>query len=175
MTTDSEKLIAVAINRAEEIRERPPRDTQGEKAQLLIEDCNPDRSVAALRNILVEAGGLYVLGTERHESRRIDNQLRGRSGRQGDPGESRFYLSLTDDLMRLFGSERIASLMDRLGAQEGEVLTHSLMTPKVALTRLLVLRRCIRTPPASLTRLLAVLRSLATQLATPTRLTGLLL
>src|SRR5688572_1371968 len=63
---------------------------------------------------VVGRGGLYVLGTERHESRRIDNQLRGRSGRQGDPGESRFYLSLEDDLMRLFASDRIASMMDRL-------------------------------------------------------------
>src|SRR5688572_31850995 len=63
---------------------------------------------------VVGRGGLYVLGTERHESRRIDNQLRGRSGRQGDPGESRFYLSLEDDLMRLFASDRIASVMDRL-------------------------------------------------------------
>ena len=60
------------------------------------------------------AGGLYILGTERHESRRIDNQLRGRSGRQGDPGESRFYISLEDDLMRLFGSERIQNMMDTL-------------------------------------------------------------
>src|SRR5205085_2361860 len=63
---------------------------------------------------VVERGGLYVLGTERHESRRIDNQLRGRSGRQGDPGESLFYLSLEDDLMRLFASDRIASLMEQL-------------------------------------------------------------
>src|SRR6187397_23900 len=78
-----------------------------------------------------ELGGLYVLGTERHEARRIDNQLRGRSGRQGDPGASQFYLSLEDDLMRLFGSERIASLMDRLGAQEGEVLTHPLITRSI--------------------------------------------
>ena len=63
---------------------------------------------------VVELGGLYVLGTERHESRRIDNQLRGRSGRQGDPGESLFYLSLEDDLMRMFASDRVASIMQRL-------------------------------------------------------------
>jgi preprotein translocase subunit SecA len=69
---------------------------------------------AADRESVLQAGGLYVLGTERHDSRRIDNQLRGRSGRQGDPGESRFYLSLEDDLMRLFASDRIASVMDRL-------------------------------------------------------------
>src|SRR5579859_4129857 len=72
------------------------------------------RDVAAEHEEVVEAGGLYVLGTERHESRRIDNQLRGRSGRQGDPGESRFYLSLEDDLMRLFNSERVGAIMERL-------------------------------------------------------------
>jgi preprotein translocase subunit SecA len=72
--------------------------------------------------------GLHIVGTERHESRRIDRQLRGRSGRQGDPGSSRFYLSLEDDLMRLFGSERIAGVMDRLGVQEGEVIQHSMVT-----------------------------------------------
>ncbi len=78
-----------------------------------------------------EAGGLAIIGTERHESRRIDRQLRGRSGRQGDPGSSVFFLSLEDDLMRLFGSERIASVMDRLGAQEGEVITHSMITRSI--------------------------------------------
>ena len=74
------------------------------------------------------SGGLFILGTERHESRRIDRQLRGRAGRQGDPGVSQFFLSLEDDLMRLFGSERIARIMDRLGVQEGEVITHPLIT-----------------------------------------------
>ncbi|GIS53322.1 hypothetical protein Ct9H90mP29_03640 [bacterium] len=68
-----------------------------------------------------ELGGLHIIGTERHESRRIDLQLRGRSGRQGDPGFSRFYLSLEDDLMRLFSSDRVASIMDRMGIEEGEV------------------------------------------------------
>jgi preprotein translocase subunit SecA len=76
------------------------------------------------REEVVALGGLFVLGTERHESRRIDNQLRGRSGRQGDPGVSKFFLSLEDDLMRIFGSERIAGLMERLGMQEGEVIEH---------------------------------------------------
>jgi len=70
------------------------------------------------------AGGLYVIGTERHESRRIDNQLRGRSGRQGDPGASKFFLSLQDDLMRIFGSERMDSILVRLGLEEGEAITH---------------------------------------------------
>lgn len=75
--------------------------------------------------------GLHIIGTERHESRRIDRQLRGRAGRQGDPGSSRFYLSLEDDLMRLFGSERIAGIMERMGAEEGEVLTHPLLTRQI--------------------------------------------
>jgi preprotein translocase, SecA subunit len=73
---------------------------------------------------VVELGGLHIVGTERHEARRIDNQLRGRAGRQGDSGSSKFFLSLDDDLMRIFGSERIASVMDKLGAQEGEVISH---------------------------------------------------
>jgi preprotein translocase subunit SecA len=77
---------------------------------------------------VVEQGGLHVIGTERHESRRIDNQLRGRSGRQGDPGSSRFYLSLEDDLLRIFGSERIAGIMDRLGVEEDQPIEHSLVT-----------------------------------------------
>ena len=77
-------------------------------------------------------GGLFILGTERHESRRIDRQLRGRSGRQGDPGESRFYLSLEDDLMRLFGSERISGLMQRMGVEEGEVIEHPLVTGAIS-------------------------------------------
>ena len=78
-----------------------------------------------------ELGGLFILGTGRHESRRIDLQLRGRAGRQGDPGESVFYLSLEDNLMRLFGSERIAKVMDRLGLKEGEVITHSMVSKSI--------------------------------------------
>ncbi len=80
---------------------------------------------------VTEVGGLHIIGSERHESRRIDRQLRGRAGRQGDPGASQFFLSLEDDLMRLFGSDRIAKLMDRLGAQEGEVLTHPMITRSI--------------------------------------------
>ncbi|MDQ3696595.1 MAG: preprotein translocase subunit SecA [Gemmatimonadota bacterium] len=80
---------------------------------------------------VMEDGGLHIIGSERHESRRIDRQLRGRAGRQGDPGASQFFLSLEDDLMRLFGSERIAKLMDRLGAEDGEVLTHPLITRSI--------------------------------------------
>jgi preprotein translocase subunit SecA len=78
-----------------------------------------------------EAGGLAIIGTERHESRRVDRQLRGRSGRQGDPGSSQFYVSLEDDLMRLFGSDRIAGMMDRLGLKEGEVIQHSMITKSI--------------------------------------------
>ncbi len=80
--------------------------------------------VAQKKSQALDAGGLYVLGTERHESRRIDNQLRGRSGRQGDPGRSKFYLSLEDDLMRIFGSDRMDGMLQRLGLQEGEAITH---------------------------------------------------
>ncbi|HEY6192147.1 MAG TPA: preprotein translocase subunit SecA [Bacteroidota bacterium] len=78
-----------------------------------------------------EAGGLHIVGTERHEARRIDRQLRGRAGRQGDPGSSKFYLSLEDDLMRLFGSDRIAGIMDRLGLKEGDVIQHPMITRSV--------------------------------------------
>lgn len=77
------------------------------------------------------AGGLAIIGTERHDSRRVDRQLRGRSGRQGDPGSSQFYVSLEDDLMRLFGSERISKMMDRLGLKEGEVIQHGMITSSI--------------------------------------------
>ncbi|OYQ38553.1 preprotein translocase subunit SecA [Flavobacterium cyanobacteriorum] len=77
------------------------------------------------------AGGLAIVGTERHDSRRVDRQLRGRAGRQGDPGSSQFYVSLEDNLMRLFGSERVAKIMDRLGLKEGEVIQHSMMTKSI--------------------------------------------
>jgi len=81
---------------------------------------------------VVACGGLHIVGTERHESRRIDNQLRGRSGRQGDPGSSRFYLSLEDDLLRIFGSHRVQRIMDRLGMEEGEPIEHRLVTRAIA-------------------------------------------
>jgi preprotein translocase subunit SecA len=81
---------------------------------------------------VVGLGGLHIIATERHESRRIDNQLRGRSGRQGDPGSSRFYLSLEDDLLRIFGSERIQRIMDRLGMEEGEPIEHKLVTRAIS-------------------------------------------
>jgi preprotein translocase subunit SecA len=78
-----------------------------------------------------EAGGLAIIGTERHESRRVDRQLRGRAGRQGDPGTTQFYVSLEDDLMRMFGSDRIASMMDKLGYKEGDVIQHSMITKSI--------------------------------------------
>ncbi|MGB4600521.1 MAG: preprotein translocase subunit SecA [Trichlorobacter sp.] len=80
---------------------------------------------------VVALGGLHIIGTERHESRRIDNQLRGRSGRQGDPGSSRFYLSLQDDLLRIFGSERVAKIMDFLKIEEGEAITHGMISKSI--------------------------------------------
>src|SRR3990172_7662732 len=80
---------------------------------------------------VIELGGLHIIGTERHESRRIDNQLRGRAGRQGDPGSSRFYLSLEDDLLRIFGSERISSIMDRLGMEEDVPIEHGLVSKAI--------------------------------------------
>jgi preprotein translocase subunit SecA len=99
----------------------PPeaRETAWEEARRLT---NPEHER------VVGLGGLHIIGTERHESRRIDNQLRGRSGRQGDPGSSRFYLSLEDDLLRIFGSERIQRIMERLGMEEGEPIEHKLVT-----------------------------------------------
>jgi preprotein translocase subunit SecA len=102
-----------------------------------VDDVRPVDPVRAERITLdddddvLEEGGLQIIGSERHDSRRIDRQLRGRSGRQGDPGATQFYLSLEDDLMRLFGSERIANVMDKWGAEEGEVITHGLVTKSI--------------------------------------------
>ena len=86
---------------------------------------------AAEHDAVVALGGLHILGTERHEARRIDNQLRGRAGRQGDPGSSRFYLSLEDDLLRIFGSERISGIMAKIGMEEGEPIEHSIITKAI--------------------------------------------
>jgi preprotein translocase subunit SecA len=93
------------------------------------------QDVADKKQEALDAGGLYVLATERHESRRIDNQLRGRSGRQGDPGRSKFYLSLDDDLMRIFGSERMDSVLKTLGLQEGEAITHPWMNKSLEMAQ----------------------------------------
>jgi len=102
-------------NEAEAIKDEAEREKK-------IEEIKAD--IAAKKQKALEAGGLYVVGTERHESRRIDNQLRGRTGRQGDPGASKFFLSLGDDLMRIFGSDRMDGVLKRLGLQEGEAIIH---------------------------------------------------
>ena len=99
------------------LAEDPEADPEATRAKIEAE-------VAEAKAKVLESGGLFVLGTERHESRRIDNQLRGRSGRQGDPGRSSFFLSLEDDLMRIFGSERLDSVLSKLGMQEGEAIQH---------------------------------------------------
>ncbi|WP_316862836.1 preprotein translocase subunit SecA [uncultured Cohaesibacter sp.] len=103
---------------AQEIAE----DIQGEERKKKIAAIKAD--IEAKKQKAIEAGGLFVIGTERHESRRIDNQLRGRSGRQGDPGRSKFFLSLEDDLMRIFGSERMDGMLQKLGLKEGEAIVH---------------------------------------------------
>src|SRR5262249_27074089 len=90
-----------------------------------------EKECLAERGEVVEAGGLHILGTERHESRRIDNQLRGRAGRQGDPGSSRFYLSLEDELMRIFAGDRVKSLMEKMGMPDGEPIIHPWVTKSV--------------------------------------------
>ena len=91
--------------------------------------------VAEKKKLALDAGGLFVIGTERHESRRIDNQLRGRSGRQGDPGRSKFYLALDDDLMRIFGSDKMESILKTLGLQEGEAITHPWMNKSLEMAQ----------------------------------------
>ena len=103
---------------AQELGDMPEGEERAAKEKAIRED------VARLKEKALAAGGLYVLATERHESRRIDNQLRGRSGRQGDPGRSKFYLSLQDDLMRIFGSERMDSMLSKLGLKEDEAIIH---------------------------------------------------
>jgi len=103
---------------AEELADMPEGPEREAREQQIRDE------IERLKKIALDAGGLYVVGTERHESRRIDNQLRGRSGRQGDPGHSRFFLSLQDDLMRIFGSDRMDSMLQKLGLKEGEAIIH---------------------------------------------------
>ncbi|MCL2314976.1 MAG: preprotein translocase subunit SecA [Proteobacteria bacterium] len=123
----------------------PPKESQSSEAyaevlslaqksyreKLLEEEAKQKALAEEERGRVLEAGGLFILGTERHESRRVDNQLRGRAGRQGDPGTSKFFLSLEDDLMRIFGSERLMGLMDRLGMKEGEVIEHRYLSKAI--------------------------------------------
>ncbi|HEU5092442.1 MAG TPA: preprotein translocase subunit SecA, partial [Nitrospira sp.] len=106
--------------------ENIPEDRKLEIYEGIRSDCDKDKQA------VIAVGGLHILGTERHESRRIDNQLRGRAGRQGDPGTSRFYLSLEDDLMRIFASERVSQLMLKLGMEEGVPIEHGMVTRAIA-------------------------------------------
>jgi len=108
--------------RAETASSEDPEAAFNELLPKFLEQCKTERQQ------VLDAGGLYILGTERHESRRIDNQLRGRSGRQGDPGRSRFYLSLEDDLLRIFGSHRVAFIMEKLKIPEGEPIEHGMIS-----------------------------------------------
>ena len=108
-------------------RENP--EASDEQFQVILDKFKAE--CVAEHEEVIKLGGLHILGTERHESRRIDNQLRGRSGRQGDPGSSRFYLSLQDDLLRIFGSERVAKIMDLLKIEEGEAITHSMISKSI--------------------------------------------
>ncbi|MGD9763943.1 MAG: preprotein translocase subunit SecA [Candidatus Binatia bacterium] len=126
--TERRKYTKV-IDDVREQMEAAPEELRGRYAEVLAKY----RELCAVeRQTVVDAGGLFILGTERHESRRIDNQLRGRAGRQGDPGASRFYLSLEDDLLRIFGAARIQGLMTRLGMEEGEPIEHRLITRAIA-------------------------------------------
>ena len=108
----------------EEMRIAAKTEEMTDEAEIAKVTAEIKAEIAEQRKQVLEAGGLFVIGTERHESRRIDNQLRGRSGRQGDPGTSRFFLSLQDDLMRIFGSERMDGMLRKLGLEEGEAIVH---------------------------------------------------
>ncbi|MFS8666213.1 MAG: SEC-C domain-containing protein, partial [Limnochordales bacterium] len=123
----SDEEIAVAAEPYGSDAELTPRLQEARQLyRQIVEEMR--KAMAAEHDEVVALGGLHIIGTERHESRRIDNQLRGRAGRQGDPGSSRFYVSLEDDLMRLFGSERIAGLMERLGWTDDQPIEHNQVT-----------------------------------------------
>ncbi|MFG0261707.1 MAG: preprotein translocase subunit SecA [Novipirellula sp. JB048] len=107
-------------------------DVPDDEWNALVDEIDEREKMSAEGDVVRELGGLYVLGTERHESRRIDLQLRGRCGRQGDPGASRFFLSLEDDLMRIFAGDFVKSMMERLGMKEGEAIEHSMVTRRIA-------------------------------------------
>jgi preprotein translocase SecA subunit len=126
---DTRRKYTKAVEDVREEMEKAPLEFRGRYEEILA---HYKQLCAQEREKVLAAGGLHIMGTERHESRRIDNQLRGRSGRQGDPGSSRFYLSLEDDLMRIFGAERIQGLMTRLGMEEGVPIEHRLITRAVA-------------------------------------------
>jgi preprotein translocase SecA subunit len=126
---DTRRKYTKAVEDVREEMEKAPLEFR-DRYEEILQDYK--RLCAEEREKVIVAGGLHIMGTERHESRRIDNQLRGRAGRQGDPGSSRFYLSLEDDLMRIFGAERIQGLMTRLGMEEGVPIEHRLISRAVA-------------------------------------------
>lgn len=126
------KIPHEVLNAKHHEREAEIIATAGQKGKVTIATNMAGRGTdIKLGEGVVDAGGLHILGTSRHESRRIDNQLRGRSGRQGDPGSSRFYLSLEDDLLRVFGSSRISGIMDKLGMEEDEPIEHNMITKAI--------------------------------------------
>ena len=108
------------------------RDVPDDIMRQMVEQVEHEEHISELSKAVVKAGGLHVLGTERHESRRIDNQLRGRCARQGDPGSTQFFLALDDELMRLFGSDRIAPLMEKLGMEEGQAIEDKMVSRRIA-------------------------------------------
>jgi len=127
-----EKVVHTVLNAKQHEKEAEIIINAGKKGAVTIATNMAGRGVdIKIDDEIRELGGLYIIGTERHESRRIDNQLRGRSGRQGDPGASQFYLSLEDNLLRIFGSERIAKIMDRLGVERGEYIDSKMVTRAV--------------------------------------------
>jgi preprotein translocase subunit SecA len=131
-TTIDEFKLAIKksdFSKAKELIEGISSQSKRKKAKEIYDDA---LQWVENHNEVLNNGGLHILGTERHESRRIDNQLRGRSGRQGDPGSSRFYLSLEDDLMRIFGSDRISGIMQRLGMEEGQEIEHKMVSSAIA-------------------------------------------
>ena len=126
------KIPHNVLNAKQHKKEAEIVDEAGRKGQVTIATNMAGRGTdIKLSDEVKKAGGLAIVGTERHDSRRVDRQLRGRAGRQGDPGSSQFYVSLEDNLMRLFGSERIAKMMDRMGLQEGEVIQHSMISKSI--------------------------------------------
>ena len=122
-----DELIMEAIGHNEDV----PEDVLAARKTYQEYFRNFKKETDAEHERVIALGGLHIIGTERHESRRIDNQLRGRSGRQGDPGSSQFFISLEDDVMRLFGSERIAPMVDRLGLKDDEPLEAGILTKQI--------------------------------------------
>ena len=118
--------IKLGGNEEEQQKAEITSDMKPDQIKKINEKIN--EKIAKDRELVIESGGLYVIGSERHESRRIDNQLRGRAGRQGDPGAAKFFLSLEDDLMRIFGSDTLTKVLDTLGMEEGEAITHSMVS-----------------------------------------------